>query len=200
MNKRRVKSADSRPKTGLDNKLRIIGGQWRGRKVSFPNSEGLRPTSDRVRETLFNWLAPIIPNANCLDLFAGSGALGFEALSRGAAHIDLVDSSPTVVRHLQENLHLLNGNGSVWLEQAQSRLQHCQKKYDIIFLDPPFAQNLLAPCIDLIEQHQLLTDQAWVYVETGNTELLPNLPAHWKLHREKNAGQVCYRLFSIDAT
>lgn len=182
-----------------DNKLRIIGGQWRGRKISFVNGDGLRPTSDRVRETLFNWLAPVIIDANCLDLFAGSGALGFEALSRGAAHVDWVDSSPTAVQHLQENLELLKGSGNVWLDQAQNRLRKYQNKYDIIFLDPPFTQDLLAPCVELIDQHKLLTASAWVYVETGRDELLPALPIHWQQHREKVAGQVCYRLFSVNA-
>ncbi|MFT5691333.1 MAG: 16S rRNA (guanine966-N2)-methyltransferase [Oceanicoccus sp.] len=192
-------NANSERKISQDNRLRIIGGQWRGRKISFLDSEGLRPTSDRVRETLFNWLAPFIANTNCLDLFAGSGALGFEALSRGAAHVDLVDSSPIAVRQLQDNLKLLKGNGNVWLDQAQNRLRQCQKRYEIIFLDPPFTKNLLAPCIELIEEYRLLTPTAWVYIETGRKELLPSLPAHWQQHREKEAGQVSYRLFSVNA-
>lgn len=191
--------ANAKREAGQDNSLRIIAGQWRGRKISFANSEGLRPTSDRVRETLFNWLAPVIANANCLDLFAGSGALGFEALSRGAAHVDLIDSSPIVFRQLQENLRLLKGNGNVWLDQAQNKLRQCPERYDIVFLDPPFSQSLLAPCIELIEHYQLLSTNAWVYVETGRRELLPSLPTHWQLHREKVAGQVCYRLFSVNA-
>ncbi len=188
------------------NQLRIIGGQWRGRKLNFPSIDGLRPTPDRVRETLFNWLAPVIPGSRCLDLFAGSGALGLEALSRGATHSDLIDSASEVVNQLRENLRLLNANngqtcGQVWAANANDWLQQFNPQqhpaYDVIFLDPPFHQGQLEPCIKAIQHQQLLADQSWVYLEMAIDEPLPVIPDHWHLHREKNAGQVCYRLFAI---
>lgn len=194
---------NKRPGKHPRNQLRIIGGQWRGRKVDFPAIEGLRPTPDRVRETLFNWLATTIPGARCLDLFAGSGALGLEALSRGAAYADLIDKSSAAVARLQENLQWLNApNGQVCRASASEWLQKFSLRksppYDIIFLDPPFHQGLVEHCITAIQQHRLLATQGWVYVEMATNEALTNIPAHWRLHRGKNAGQVCYRLFAVD--
>lgn len=194
-----------------NNQLRIIGGIWRGRKLTFPDSAGLRPTPNRVRETLFNWLAATVHGSNCLDLFSGSGALGLEALSRGAAEVEFVDSSTVVTRKLQENLLLLKSNSKVWNSSAENQLlsyvkdnaknnsnntdNPSQKSFDIIFLDPPFGQNLLAPCIELIVSNKLLSAKGWIYIETGASESIPALPENWHLHREKTAGQVCYRLF-----
>jgi 16S rRNA (guanine966-N2)-methyltransferase len=186
------------------NQLRIIGGRWRGRKLSFPSTEGLRPTPDRVRETLFNWLAAATPESRCLDLFAGSGALGLEALSRGAAHVDFVDNASVVVKQLQQNLQLLKPNSAhVWLDRADSWLAkptHTEShdRYDIIFLDPPFHRSLVASCLNTISEHELLNDNSWVYLEMAKTEPLPALPSNWQLHREKIAGQVCYRLFAVN--
>lgn len=191
-------SRQQRTKTN-SNQLRIIGGQWRGRKLPFPSIEGLRPTPDRVRETLFNWLNPAVVNARCLDLFSGSGALGLEALSRGASQVDLVDSSGAVSEQLRLNLQRLNAaNAEVWHHKAHDWLQaHAlPAAYDIIFLDPPFQQNLLAPAIDTIASRQLLSSNSWIYIETARDEALPALPDNWQLHREKTAGQVSYRLFS----
>lgn len=185
------------------NQLRIIGGQWRGRKLSFPTLDGLRPTPDRVRETLFNWLSPSVVGAHCLDLFAGSGALGLEALSRGAASCDFVDNSRLVDKQLKRNLALLNcQSGRVYTRTADLWLQDTPNRhhYQIVFLDPPFHQGLVAGAFELIHQHQLLANQAWVYLETARGEALPSLPANWHLHREKIAGQICYRLFAIDST
>lgn len=184
------------------NQLRIIGGTWRGRKLSFPSSEGLRPTPDRVRETAFNWLAPVLPGARCLDIFAGSGALGLEALSRGAAHVDLVDSSSSVASQLRDNLSLLNSSvGRVHHANALQWLQaySCRQNppYDIIFLDPPFRQELARDCIRQVDQLSILSPRSWVYLEMAIDEPLPPIPDHWHLHREKVAGQVCYRLFSV---
>lgn len=193
----------ARPKRSTnkpDGQLRIVGGCWRGRKLSFPAIEGLRPTPDRVRETLFNWLTPDIAGARCLDLFAGSGALGLEALSRGASWVDLVDAAAQACSQLRDNLRLLQAdNGAVWLETAQSRLAKFNpgqdQSYDIVFLDPPFHQGLLAASIDTLESDQLLSPQASIYIETSSDEMPPPVPANWHLHREKLAGQVCYRLF-----
>lgn len=182
--------------------LRIIGGAWRGRKLTFPPVEGLRPTPDRIRETLFNWLTAAIPGARCLDLFAGSGALGIEALSRGATHVDFVDSATAVINQLQQNFELLNtqnanayqNNADSWLSNRDSE----QPAYDIVFLDPPFHQQMLPHAINALENSGVLADNSWVYIETSKDEALPTLPFSWQLHREKTAGQVAYRLFNID--
>jgi 16S rRNA (guanine966-N2)-methyltransferase len=187
------------------NQLRIIGGQWRGRKLSFPTHEGLRPTPDRVRETLFNWLNSPVIGARCLDLFAGSGALGLEALSRGAQFVDFIDNSPPASQQLEQNLALLNANNAKvcpisavsWLEQL-SDFHHPDNTYNIIFIDPPFHKGLVAECIKRIHNIGILAPNSWVYLEMNNQEALPSLPVNWHLHREKIAGQVCYRLFSID--
>ncbi|MBL4826824.1 MAG: 16S rRNA (guanine(966)-N(2))-methyltransferase RsmD [Spongiibacteraceae bacterium] len=181
--------------------LRIIAGQWRGRKLTFTNIEGLRPTPDRVRETLFNWLNTTVCDAHCLDLFAGSGALALEALSRGAQHVDLIENAPSAVKQLREQMRLLKTNkGRIWQDQAEHWLNHFEsgqhKPYSIVFIDPPFRTGLVDKCIKLIENKQVLAPQAWVYLEMGSNESLPVLPKHWTIHREKTAGQVCYRLIA----
>ncbi len=177
--------------------LRIIGGRWRGRKLAFTPVDGLRPTPDRVRETLFNWLAADVPGARCLDLFAGSGALGLEALSREAASVTLVDASRAVAAQLRQHLDTLGATAAevvhqpaeTWLQSAPSR------RYDLVFLDPPFGQGLAQLCIDRLEAAGRLRDDARIYVETGIDEPPPRTPPHWQLHRDKHAGQVCYRLY-----
>lgn len=184
----------SRP--GSSNQLRIIGGQWRGRKLRFADGRGLRPTPDRVRETLFNWLMPYIPGARCLDLFTGSGALGLEALSRGAAEVVMVDNNAKVISQIRENLNLLDEDNGViiqadglkWLKQREV------KAFDIVFLDPPYADKLLPECINLLEEDNWLKDEAWIYIELPSNEDLPELPANWQWHRNKQAGQVGYHL------
>ncbi|WP_019528743.1 16S rRNA (guanine(966)-N(2))-methyltransferase RsmD [Dasania marina] len=181
------------------NQLRIIGGLWRGRKLSFPSLEGLRPTPDRVRETLFNWLAPELPGARCLDLFCGSGALGLEALSRGAARVDMVDNAREAVQQLRSNMALLQADTSqAKQDNALNWLSQRQLPYDIIFLDPPFRSGLAQECITALAQQPLFKDPAWLYLEMGRDEALPSLPSHWHLHREKTAGQVRYQLFRIE--
>lgn len=184
-----------------DNQLRIIGGQWRGRKLSFPDIDGLRPTPDRVRETLFNWLAAVIPGAHCLDLFAGSGALGLEALSRGAASVTLIDSARQAVDHLRDNLALLAAEGAEVIHQSANQWMQSERgqQYDVVFLDPPFGKGLASLSICGLDQSTLLSRDAWVYLETGCHEPPPLLPAHWQTYREKQAGQVRYRLFHVAA-
>ncbi|MFC6670432.1 16S rRNA (guanine(966)-N(2))-methyltransferase RsmD [Marinobacterium aestuariivivens] len=183
-----------------DGELRIIAGEWRGRKLNFPELPGLRPTPDRVRETLFNWLQSYLPGARCLDLFAGSGALGLEALSRGAASATFVDNAPQVVQRLRENLQRLKADNAEviqapamdWLNARQTDLE---PRYDLVFLDPPFRCDLLPLACELIESRNLLADQALIYIE-AETELgLPRLPENWHELRSKTAGQVSYRLF-----
>ena len=183
-----------------EGQLRIIGGDWRGRKLTFKAVDGLRPTPDRVRETLFNWLTPVLPGASCIDLFAGSGALGLEALSRGAAEVIFVEKSNMAATQLKENLKKLkSSNGQVEAIQAQQFLSQLNRPVDLVFLDPPFRQELLSPCIDLLSKPGMLNDGGWVYIETGSDEVLPELPEHWQLHRQKTAGQVCYRLLQAQA-
>ena len=182
------------------NRLRIIGGEWRGRKLSFPAIPELRPTPDRVRETLFNWLRDILPGAHCLDLFAGSGALALEALSRGAAEVVMVDHHPEVVAQLKEHLLQLKArNGQVVLADAEVFLQGPSRPFDIIFLDPPFQGTLLGSCLARLATGSWLAETAWVYVESDRRTPLPPLPTAWKVLRHKEAGQVGYYLLQSTA-
>ena len=175
--------------------VRIIGGIHRGRKLPVPDQPGLRPTGDRVRETLFNWLQPLLPGAACLDLFAGSGALGLEAASRGAGRVLMLEQSAAVARQLQENVVLL-GLEQVRVEQADalSRLQGPGEPFDIVFLDPPFADGLLQLACRLLQDNGWLKPDARIYLETDMAQGLPELPAEWRLLKEKKAGQVVFFL------
>lgn len=179
--------------------IRIIGGIWRSRKIEFIATEGLRPTSDRTRETLFNWLAPVINGAHCLDLFAGSGALGLEALSRGAAQVVFVDQSSTVLQQLKHNLLRLQApSNSANLVPADAvtslaNLPNTQP-FNIVFLDPPFRKNLLKPCCHLLEEKNLLADNALIYLEAEAEYETLQLPENWELLKSKQAGQVSYYL------
>ncbi|MEJ2361941.1 MAG: 16S rRNA (guanine(966)-N(2))-methyltransferase RsmD [Gammaproteobacteria bacterium] len=175
--------------------LRIIAGQWRSRKIVFPDLPQLRPTPDRVRETLFNWLMPVISGARCLDLFAGSGALGLEALSRGAAEVVFVDSDRQVQAYLNDTLRLLGaGNASVVQSEALRYLAQPAQAFDIVFLDPPYQSELLQPCCQALESQVWLGPHAHIYIETASQQPTPQLPGNWTVLREKTAGQVCYRL------
>ena len=178
------------------NRVRLIGGAHRGRRLEFPDAVGLRPTGDRIRETLFNWLQGVIPGARCLDLFAGSGALGFEAASRGAAEVVLVESAPAVARALRENALAL-GLGDVarvveadalrWLAVAEAR------SFDVVFLDPPFAAALLGPALEALGRRPWLSPGARIYLERSEDGEWP-LPAGWVLLRDRRAGNVAYAL------
>ncbi len=177
------------------NRLRIIGGRWRGRKLSFPPVPGLRPTPDRVRETLFNWLQPVIVGARCLDLFAGSGALGFEAASRGAAEVTLVDRDARITRVLAGHVRRLEAE-HVQVVHADVRqwLNGPSRVYDVVFLDPPYDQGLLSPCCRLLEEQGWLGASAQIYLEAKRGLGLPRLPPAWSVIRSKQAGQVGYHL------
>lgn len=191
----RPKKNSPAPARAQRNQLRIIGGQWRGRKLSFPDGEGLRPTNDRVRETLFNWLMAQIPGAHCLDAFAGSGALGFEALSRGALSAILWDSNPAAITRLKDNATLLGANCEIRQGDALQLLQQPPSRaVDVVFLDPPFALNLLAPAAQALEEGHWLHPGSHIYTECGAGSHDP-LPANWQLYREKKAGEVCYRVY-----
>jgi len=179
--------------------LRIIGGQWRGRKLTFPAVDGLRPTGDRIRETLFNWLAPFLPGAHCLDLFAGSGALGFEALSRGADEALLLERDPSAAAQLRENLktlkttagEVIQADSIEWLNTAPAT------PFDVVFVDPPFQHNLWQVSIDRLAEGGWLTPDAAVYIES-EPDIPIIVPEHWHLHRDKTSGQVRYRLYFVD--
>ncbi|MBJ7222102.1 MULTISPECIES: 16S rRNA (guanine(966)-N(2))-methyltransferase [unclassified Brenneria] len=176
--------------------IRIIGGQWRGRKLPVPDSPGLRPTADRVRETLFNWLAPVIQESRCLDCFAGSGALGLEALSRYAAHATLLEAERGVARQLTQNLTLLRAeNAQVVNTDTLRWLAQAGEPFDVVFLDPPFRKDLLNDALSLLEQQGWLAPEAWIYVETEAENRQLAIPDNWLPHREKIAGQVAYRLY-----
>jgi 16S rRNA (guanine966-N2)-methyltransferase len=178
--------------------VRIIGGRWRGRRLQLPALTDLRPTPDRVRETLFNWLAPVVDGARCLDLYAGSGALGMEALSRGAAYVCFVDSSAAAARSLRVSLDKLGALGAYIAEtQAETYLAGVPEPFDIVFLDPPFAINALENLCTLLERGWL-KPAARIYLESSRAQSLPALPPGWRLLREKTAGQVRFALAQRD--
>ncbi|MBX8501346.1 16S rRNA (guanine(966)-N(2))-methyltransferase RsmD [Pseudomonas cichorii] len=190
--------ANPRPKThnGLG-QLRIIGGEWGSRRLTFPDAPGLRPTPDRVRETLFNWLSPYIAGAKVLDVFTGSGALYFEALSRGASMGLALDSNAAAIASLRQNLNLLNcTTGQIAQTDALRYLETAvATPFDVVFLDPPFHQGLLASACALLESRGWLAENAWIYTESENAPSTTGLPGNWRLHREKKAGQVHYALW-----
>jgi 16S rRNA (guanine966-N2)-methyltransferase len=182
---------------GGQGQLRIIGGQWRSRRFAFPDGPGLRPTPDRVRETLFNWLAPYVEGAHVLDPFAGSGALLLEALSRGAASGLACDLNPASVASLRGHLATLQcSNGEIQLDDALQLLARpAPRRFDIVLLDPPFHKDLLQGACTLLETQGWLADDAWIYTESETAPSTLGLPGNWRLHREKHTGQVHYALW-----
>lgn len=185
-------------------KLRIIGGEWRRRLLPVLDLPGLRPTTDRVRETLFNWLQQDIPGARCLDLFAGSGALGFEAASRGAASVTLLELQSGAYQMLLDNINTLAaaaaGSAAADALNVQQQdalewlLNAAAQPYDVVFVDPPFAAKLLARSCELLEQRGWLAPEACIYLEMDSKQALPALPDCWKIVKQKKAGQVSYCL------
>lgn len=176
--------------------LRIIGGQWRSRRLSFADIEGLRPTLDRVRETLFNWLQFEVENKSVLDLFAGSGALGLEALSRGAKEATFVEIHPAAAKQLQTNLALLQATDKSQVIQADA-VQWCQRFHgdaQLVFLDPPFKQNLLQPILNQLT----LKPGCLIYVE-HEPELSPQWPNNWQERKQKKTKEFTFRLFEVVA-
>jgi len=182
--------------------LRIIGGDWRSRKLRFPDAGGVRPTPARTRETLFNWLSFYLAGSECLDLFSGSGALGLEALSRGAAHATFVDNNAALSTALRGNLRLLGSeSGTVVCTGADAYLdQRTRQPFDIVFMDPPFRQGWLAALLPLLHDQGWVKPGGWVYVEHESDIPAPAAPANWKLHRQKTAGQVTYCLYRVAHT
>ncbi len=190
---------DSNP-SGSRNSVRIIGGGWRGRRVTFPDIPGLRPTPDRVRETLFNWLQPAITGTRCLDLFAGSGALGLEALSRGAKELVFVEQAVAASRALQEQLIRFGGRGkSQVVEMGAARyLRSPAQGFDIVFVDPPFGHNALLEYIPMLDAGEWLKAGALVYLENEKAAGVPPIPARWELLKSKSAGEVGYHLARVN--
>lgn len=178
----------------MKQQVRIIGGKFRGRKIDFPQAQGLRPTPDRVRETLFNWLMHDIRGVRCLDAFAGSGALGFEALSRGAAHVTLVEQNRLVFNHLLTVSRSFNAPElSVIHGDALAFLSTTRETFDLIFLDPPFAHAGHEACFALLQASDCLPPGGLVYVESP--EPIKLNPATWQALKSKQAGHVFYGLY-----
>ena len=216
---RRGRSGSGHPRPG---RCRIIAGDWRGRIISFDDAEGLRPTTDRIRETVFNWLNPYIPGSHCLDCFAGSGVLGLEALSRGAADVVFIENNRQSWQNLKRNLDILkegDGGGAasrarLYHEDAIKFLQSdCrvsaadskskprqsqaeQSKFDVVFLDPPFHKNLLSQSCSLLDSSGCLAEDAIIYVEHAIDEAV-ELPVNWGCVKQKVTGQVAYKLYIV---
>ena len=185
------------------NRLRIIGGRWRNTRLNFPAVSAIRPTPDRVRETLFNWLQNDVIGARCLDLFAGSGALGLEALSRGAQSVVFVDQEPQIARYLRDTLARLQcSSADVFSMDAQTYLRDTTQQFDLLFLDPPFALTTSADWLTglfaRLQARNCLSATAWIYLECpaslGSPVSWDHWPTRWRLHRSKQTGQVGYHL------
>ena len=178
-----------------EGQVRIIGGRWRNTRLPVPDLAGLRPTSDRVRETLFNWLMPRLPGAQVLDLFAGSGALGLEAVSRGAAAASLVERDAGLATRLREQVARLGAQAQVQVVQEDALRWLAQPpgtRFDIAFVDPPFAAGLWNQVLAALPAH--LAEDAWLYLEAPHAAV-PALPADWSLHREGATREVRYALY-----
>lgn len=202
------KQASKRPFSGKHQKkspekstgqIRIIAGKHRGRKLPVLLANGLRPTTDRVKETVFNWLMPYINNANCLDCFAGSGGLGFEALSRGAKNVTLVELNKSAAKQLSsnkallkaDNMNIINDDALAYL--SSNLTKNTEEKFDVVFIDPPFRKALVEQTVKLLNQNNL-ADQALIYVEM-ESEGKQAIPSNWQLLKEKVAGQVVFQLY-----
>lgn len=180
----------------LPGRLRIVAGKWRSRLLQIINEPELRPTPERIRETLFNWLSSATAGARCLDLFAGTGALGIEALSRGAAHVVFIEKSATLAEAIRKNLTELKAtNAEVYQRDALDYLSKAgPQPFDIVFLDPPFETDLLADLCKVLYENGWLTGNAIVYLERGKDQAQPVLPDGWAITHEKVAGKVSYSL------
>ena len=180
-------------------KVRITSGEWKNRNLEVPDIDGLRPTSERVRETLFNWLMPSIHKSVCLDLFAGSGSLGFEALSRGAIHCTFVEKSKLAFRQIKTTRTSLNA--------MNSEAQNCDAidflssvhnhNFNLVFLDPPFSDDYLISSIESIHEYQLVSRGGYIYIEFNKNNDLSDLPDNWSVIRKKIYGNVCFILIEV---
>ncbi|RUO35685.1 16S rRNA (guanine(966)-N(2))-methyltransferase RsmD [Aliidiomarina sanyensis] len=178
--------------------IRIIGGRWRGRKLPVPDLPGLRPTTDRVKETVFNWLQFEVHDKRVLDAFAGTGSLGFEALSRGARSVTFVEKARSAAAQLTANVHTLNAqaNTHVCHQDALEYLAHTSETFDLVLLDPPFEHGFLSTAIEHLKLRNLVVPDGWIYLESESS-LTVVAPENWRLHREKKMGQVICRLYQV---
>jgi 16S rRNA (guanine966-N2)-methyltransferase len=190
--------------TANTSQVRIIAGRWRGRKISFSTDLSIRPTPDRVRETVFNWLSPYLMKRRCLDLFAGSGVLGFESLSRGAAELVFVDSNKSIVQTLKQQHQIFKidsefGQTSVEYEHkdAYKYLSTVTKNFDLIFLDPPYQKKMIQPAIEILVNKKLINNEGLVYLETEKNEALPDFPTTWRIIKSKTMSHVVCNLLLV---
>lgn len=195
-NKNKVQHSNQSSSNKGSNTLRIIGGEWRSRKLEFKDAPNLRPTPDRVRETLFNWLQGRIHGAHCLDLFAGSGALGLEALSRGAKEVVFVEKMTHVASQLEVNLGILSASSPVIKTDALSYLNDCEQVFDIIFLDPPFRQDFLPQTLKNILEKKLLSNNGLIYLEHESEKIFDWQGYGLSTIKVTEAGQVKSLLLS----
>ncbi|AZL85977.1 16S rRNA (guanine(966)-N(2))-methyltransferase RsmD [Aliivibrio salmonicida] len=198
MLKRKQHSSRTSNTNRASGSIRIISGRWRGRKLPVHDAEGLRPTTDRIKETVFNWLALDIPRSRCLDLFSGSGGLGFEAASRGAEHVVMLELNKQAHTQLKQNAESLKADNIelhhidalAYLNQTPTPFP-----FDVVFIDPPFRKDLLEETLTKLEQNGWLTKNAMIYIEAEKELSSLPTPAHWRLHRDKTAGQVTFKLY-----
>lgn len=184
------------------NKVRIIAGRMRGRLIEFDNHDGLRPTGDRLRETLFSWLHTQLPGSGCLDMFAGSGVLGFEALSRGAASVDFFEVSSVIADRIQDSADSLDVEGARIITadvlDIETLCSHCKPgSIDIAFIDPPFAGRLQQQAVQVLHDSDVLAVDASVVIESDRRDYHLTTPTHWDQLREKVAGEVRLQLFRV---
>ena len=179
-------------------KIKIIGGKWRGTNLTFFDEPELRPTGNRIRETLFNWLQPNIQGSICLDLFAGSGCLGLEALSRGASTCVMIEKNKRVINHLAENIEKLSSSTELIHDDALNYLssKELSKTFDIVFLDPPFDSTIYESTMRALELNHWLSRDALIYIEARSESSMFQIPDNWFLFREQVAGNVRYMLYS----
>jgi 16S rRNA (guanine966-N2)-methyltransferase len=187
-------------KPSNDGFIRLISGQWRGKKLPVKDKQGLRPTTDRTKETLFNWLMHDIRDAHCLDCFSGSGSLGFEALSRYSQSCTFLELDKQVSKQLQNNLNILKIDNAkvIQIDALHYLKQPADKQYDVVFVDPPFNLGLVQPCIEQLESQGYLNRDALIYVEAEISLTTLQIPNNWSLLKDKTSGQVRYQLFRRD--
>ena len=190
-------------RTGRKNSIRIISGSYRGRRIVVDDHELLRPSTDRVRETVFNWLMHELQGSRCLDLFAGTGAFGLECLSRGAAHVQFVESNRQIAARIEQTLEALEPGGlphrpEVRLDQQDAPgflARQPSQPYNLVFLDPPYGDSVLQLAIDRLRQNNWLDQGALLYLETGREQTLPHMPAAWEQIKQAKTGASRYMLY-----
>lgn len=186
-----------RPSASGRGQIRIIAGQWRGRKLPVTDAIGLRPTTDRNKETLFNWLMQTVNGARCLDMFAGSGGLGIEALSRYASSCVFIEQDKQAARQLSANLNLLQAPATVLCADALSAVARLNEQFDLVFVDPPFGHNLVNPAINALLEHQRVQSGSLVYVEQEPDAPALKFPASWQILKQKTTSGLSYMLIEV---